>query len=418
MNILISVFCLVTCAHGALAQSIWQKCPIPVNATVTSIQYSEPAPPQPASGHLCIGTSSGVYMSLDLGVNWFDLSKNLPDKNVVALAASSAKYLTAATDSGLFLSQVGGQWTRSADRQIQSMVNGISLDYERRLYAATRAGLYFSLDHGDHWLILGLDTLNVLSSLASPSGVVYAGLAIDAPGGILRTIDFGSTWESVFDDPVNIQALTMGFDNRIIAGTYSHNPFDPSVRRSTSMDTAWVGSGLINCAVGSFAWGEGRNLYAGIQLRNYWPGTITFKGVQLSTDAGETWSDFNEGLTDLDVYSLLYLDGHLFAGTASGLFKRDLQPASDIRRPIDVPLTLSLYPQPVTSGLQVSFAAPLRWNGKIEIVNALGVIVFSTDAQRGTTRFDWDAGQSPNGLYLLRVLAPGQVVEKRFVVLK
>ena len=47
-------------------------------------------------------------------------------------------------------------------------------------------------------------------------------------------------------------------------------------------------------------------------------------GVYRSTDGGEHWSDFSDGLASLDVRALAFapgLPGTLYAATASGVFK-------------------------------------------------------------------------------------------------
>ena len=402
---------------NAAAQS-WQRLVLPSAGAVLALRYAGPSVSQPSTHHICAATSNGIFVSANFGASWTDVTANLPSRSVHALGVSSEKSLVVDTDSGLFIARIGEAWRRPVDRSIKMRVNAIDRDRDARLYASTADGLSLSLDRGDHWLALGPDGTNVLCSTVTDQGILYAGLDLGSGGGILRSIDFGITWDRILTDPVNVFAIALAPGGGLIAGTYGHNPFDASIRRSTALDTAWISSGLINSATGSLAWSEGSTLFAGMRALGFWPDTVTYQGVQRSTDAGFTWSDFNEGLGDLDVRCLLYQDGWLFAGTASGVYRRDLL-STGLGQPADPAVVgIDVYPQPVTSRLRISLRAPVADAGSIEIFNALGVMVHSEQYPIGASFRELHTDGWPSGLYVLRIVGSSHVLQRRFVIAK
>ena len=65
--------------------------------------------------------------------------------------------------------------------------------------------------------------------------------------------------------------------------------------------------------------GSGRPTCVIIQGINYFAGT-EFGGVIRSTDMGASWACVNNGLSQLSIFSLASVNGHIFAGTRNGVF--------------------------------------------------------------------------------------------------
>lgn len=97
-------------------------------------------------------------------------------------------------------------------------------------------------------------------------------------------------------------------DAYLFAGTGTGQVF-----RSTDNGSSWVaaGSGLLYTTYNALAVipraGGGTNLFTG----TYWDSS----GVFLSTDNGVNWNQFNDGLTNLNVWTFAISGTNLFAGT-------------------------------------------------------------------------------------------------------
>jgi ligand-binding sensor domain-containing protein len=90
--------------------------------------------------------------------------------------------------------------------------------------------------------------------------------------------------------------------SNIFAGTYS------GVFLSTNNGTSWsqVNNGLTNLNINSLAISE-NNIFAG-----------TYGGVFLSNDNGTSWTEVNNGLTNNSIMELAINGTNIFAGTYGG----------------------------------------------------------------------------------------------------
>jgi len=121
----------------------------------------------------------------------------------------------------------------------------------------------------------------------------------------------------------SVQALVMGINGVVYAGSFGHGVFRTPDRGAT---WARVGDGITDPFILSLASTKDGTVYAG-----------TFRGgVFRSRDEGNNWQPVNGGLKRLEVKALLAVDQELFAGTGDGVYR--LHGSED-------------YWMPVTSGL-------------------------------------------------------------------
>src|SRR5262249_23730707 len=115
----------------------------------------------------------------------------------------------------------------------------------------------------------------------------------------------GDNWAKVGGGlPADVRVLTLAVRGQsIFAGTQS------GLWRSNDAGASWTITSLPENLAVNAVLADGSNLIAG----------ATGSGVLISTDDGATWKPFNDGLTNLDVLSLIDFGGRLFAGTKNGV---------------------------------------------------------------------------------------------------
>ena len=148
-----------------------------------------------------------------------------------------------------------------------------------RTYAATRSGLYRSLDGGDFWTRIETPHPEVYTVLEHPlEERLYAGTH---PAHLYVSTDAGETWTEL----EGLQALS--------SRSEWHTPRHRNEAHVRGLRTA----------------GEDR-LVAGIEVG----------GVHVSDDGGETWTERRSGLHD-DVHHVLVDGEQWFASTGDGLYR-------------------------------------------------------------------------------------------------
>ncbi len=280
---------------------------------------------------------------------------------------------------GTFKSVDGGAtWTKILDQIATALA--IYPGDPSVLYAADwGAGVLRSVDAGASWILLnsGISCLSIDTVAIDPvnSSTVFAGSfnishSSEQCGGLFRSLDAGTTWEKlngswvlqIAVDPKNGSHILMLSPLRISAdgGTTWHDPsggefdatlmlFDPRVQGrvyavgagvdiSADGGEHWKTTSLSAFSVTSLAVDPTNPdiLYAGTtNLGNGWIPAGVFRSV----NGGQSWSQMNVGLTDLEVLSVAVnaTGTRVYAGTNSGgLFVYDLgrpEPVIERTRP-------------------------------------------------------------------------------------
>lgn len=149
------------------------------------------------------------------------------------------------------------------------------------------------------------------TSLLTIESALFAGNYYDY--GIVRSTDFGTTWEMKNEGLTNQWILVLfNVGENIYAGTDGGG-----IYRSTNMGENWIqiNSGLIGWeesvyVVNSFCVFNDTYIFIG-----------TDRGIFLSTNSGNHWTEKNNGLLLLPTGSLASIGNNLFAATNSGIFK-------------------------------------------------------------------------------------------------
>lgn len=260
---------------------LWNQriCPICLYPVIFSVAYS----PNFASDRtVFLGSDgAGIYRSTDGGNSWQLKNEGLSYfAHWVPSMAVSPDFqndgtVFAGTWDGIYRSTNRGEnWTRVAfpSKEIYVIRISPSFSADRTLFAGLDDGVYRSTDGGNNWTGLGLT--KTLDLVLSPAFASDRTLFAATTEGVYRSTNGGTTWERKMITPTTSLAIS-----------------------------------------GQFA--SDRIIFAG-----------TDEGVYQSTDGGETWQPINDGLDDLRIWDLAYLNGvppALLAATSTGVWRYDLR---------------------------------------------------------------------------------------------
>jgi photosystem II stability/assembly factor-like uncharacterized protein len=167
---------------------------LPVETEVTTLSIS---PNFEVDQILYVGTLDGLY-TYDMSSRTWKKNESVSDRRVTSIYFSPTfsvdNRLLVGSNVGVFLSEDRGMnWSHKT----KIFVNQISGSPNGNLYAATRQGLYSSMDKGGSWQQLGKDlgSKNVLSvgtgKVEQSEKLIIAGTA----DGAFSSADNGATWE-------------------------------------------------------------------------------------------------------------------------------------------------------------------------------------------------------------------------------
>jgi hypothetical protein len=201
------------------------------------------------------------------------------------------------TTKGIFISMDGGTTWRPANEGLGSLFVSCLLPDSKqksRVLAGTENGLYQSIDGGATWQLMALSGVPVRALLREPQswpGIFWVGTERH---GLYESYDGGQTFApvSIGEDSVSIYTLAGGGSNApIFAGAYRRGIFFAS---SVGQDWRQMpGSERLGSVLCILPMDDRKTLYAGTHDG----------GVFISRDAGASWQDF--GLNGLQVRQLI-----------------------------------------------------------------------------------------------------------------
>jgi photosystem II stability/assembly factor-like uncharacterized protein len=230
------------------------------------------------------GTASGVYRTRNAGRSWRSVDVGLDEPAVQSLAVSpnfaDDKLVVAGTESdGLLIStDAGATWHTPPPSLAHGGVAALTFapGGGRSIAAATDSGIGISQNGGETWHIVGAELEPVLSLLFSDQ-VLFAGLHRQ---GIVRSDDGGATWR-----PVN-QRLTARLDTELVLSPHFDRDrtllvgcLQDGLRVSTDAGVTWEDrtTGVQELTAYNFALSE-KTVYL-----------ATSAGIRISRDGALTW---------------------------------------------------------------------------------------------------------------------------------
>ena len=276
-----------------------------------------------SSGDLFAGGTQGVvYRSSDGGSTWTRIDNNFTSDYIYDLFTMGSSYVYVGTErSGIFISSDNGQsWQQKNEGFRATTVNDLVCDSAGKIFSAHNGeGIYRSDNSGESWQSLyeGLDNpyVNDLEIVVDDT------MLAATYGGVFETTDGGITWFSRNEDLPTwaVTALTLDRKNYII---YVALQNEYGIYKTTENWQNWVpANGGLNFTSSTYIrkiiWvpddTQSGKLYV---ATTDWQDA---KGIFRSVDGGSSWIAINEGLANLDVYSIAANhEGILFATTSGG----------------------------------------------------------------------------------------------------
>ncbi len=228
---------------------------------------------------------------------------------------SNGEYIYAGKNgvANVFISQNNGDLWENKSNGLENILQVICFEFiDNNIFIGTGGGgVFMSSDNGENWVAKnsGLSNLHISSMFS-----IGTNLFIGSNDNYVST-DFGDSWEPIetgFTRFSTAQDWTLKETTLFAAEVGWTGEGHPGlgVIKSTDLGKNWqiANNGLTNIQVYSIVSND-EFVYAG-----------TLGGVFISSDNGENWNAYNNGLTDLNIMCLALKDEYIFAGTYKGVF--------------------------------------------------------------------------------------------------
>ncbi|MCZ7557847.1 MAG: T9SS type A sorting domain-containing protein [Bacteroidia bacterium] len=368
---------------------------------------------------LYVGGDTRVFRSLDAGDSWTACSPFPHDaEGVLAMTVWRNMLFAGTMVHGVFASSdLGDTWSRIGEGDPRMTVTAL-LVHNDTLYAGTDgSGIYaVGLEHPGAWRerndgLFWWTSYTINTLFATPTHLL-AGAG--ANGHIFRREAGTESWSELlvderFSNDLTAYAFHTHGDALLLGG-------NAGIHRGAMDGAQWsyVGvSSLPLLDVIGFAEHDGK-LYAAVQH-----GGEYF--IAQSHDNGNNWN-----VTDHEFALLFSITTHgnmLYAAREDGLWKRPLNQPQQTDRPRtrETARIISVYPQPATSAVTVSFSIEHPGNHRLILTDLLGreIAYLSENAiATGTQLRSFNTAGLPPGSYVLRLEAAGARHQRTFTVVR
>lgn len=320
------ILCLVLLCFGLVGfpQAAWAHRPHDV---VTQVALS-PDYGQDQTAYTLV--RGNLFKSIDGGDHWQRLVQGLDNRHpfsTLSIDDQTGRVITVATrGSGIYRSDNGGESWQRINQGLRTLdialVHGA--DANTQLAAGAEGNAYATADGGKTWRQV-LDSNHVVSAFADGSKAFFAG---EASGQLLSSKDGGQTWQPLIsvEDRVSALAVSAEYDqdSTLYVGTESKGIFAVNTATKTIAD---LNENLVDLRIQDIKTvpGDVNQL-----ILSSWD-----RGISISTDKGQTWSEYPEGLvkdkmadddgvthfSEIAISNNFQTDQTAFVGGFNGLYK-------------------------------------------------------------------------------------------------
>ncbi len=352
--------------------------------------------------------TGGVFLSVDKGLNWTALNNGLTNKNVKALLMKD-NLIVAGIANGLSTGATFTSWNNGVSWAAPATpyygflfclaLNGTDI------LAGTWYGVIKSSDNGSTWTTLanGLPSNAGVAGLAISGTKIFAGVSSSSADntGVFLSTNGGSSWLERNNGLNSLVVNTIAArDSSIFAATDTAGVF-----LSSNSGSNWtsINAGLTNKFVNTFKV-RGSHILAGTQ-----------DGIFLYSDSMNSWTNISANIPmGTSVHSIEMMDGYLYAGTTSAVWRRSL---GEVISGVDDVFTdnnISVYPVPADEWLTINF--PGNNNSlKYHISDLSGREILN----------EWESNHNhmihtaslQNGVYFLTIEVEGSRVSRRKILI-
>jgi hypothetical protein len=368
---------------------------------------------------LFAATTSGVYRSTDNGVNWVIADTGMTDWTECLMTSESSVF--AGTEGYGVFSTINNGLNWNPHKIVDSIIPDINIivsivKMDTNIFVSTDQGVFRSSENDTIWSSAnsGLPPARIWSFAVLGDKL----FAVTGGSGVFCSTNKGMSWMAVNNGLTNLNMRSIAVMNtNLFVGTYQNG----NVFLSTDSEITWKESsvGMVDTFVFAFAI-YGSNLFAG-----------TDQGVYLSTNSGASWTAVDSNLPKLTptipayVYSLAVSGNNLVAGTEEeGIWRRPLSEMIGSSSVVFGPQqsqTLTIYPNPTSHEVTISFLSDVSSPVNVSIYNLLGNEVtqlYDGTMDAGNHSLTWDASGATSGAYMCVVRMNGQVLRVPVAVAK
>ncbi len=314
---------------------------------------------------LFAGTTTGIYISSNNGLNWVQSNKGLIDGVSVYCFAQKGINIFAGSSDGLFRSSDNGKTWKDVSGSISiRLIQAILINGEQ-IFAGTRdGGLWLSTNDGDTWNEYDYGLVNgAIESLCKIDNTLIAGTEWS---GVYISTNNGAVWwqsNSGLPEKSVVHSLYI-YKQNVYAGI-----INKGVYRSTDKGNLWklLTEGLPTNVHSSSFTSSGEYLFA-----------ATPNGVYISPNKGDSWKSSNNGLpANVGVSSLEISGNYIFAAVDIGvIYKRLLSEVlTDVATEKILPDDFMLwqnYPNPFNPLTVINYQIPVEEHVLLKVYDILG----------------------------------------------
>lgn len=357
----------------ALAQLQWQIINTPwtlrdpslsstrLNAPIRSMNLSN------SNGNISLwvsGINGNFRTSSANGASW-DSTKST-NGGFISVAQRSSSFFTLSVNAGsktsiLRSTDNGTNWLPTSGQVSSEDLNNIVSNGRVLVVSGVAKGLYISADDGNNWRFA--DVAQNCTMLQVIGSTIYAGTA---DGLIFRTNDDGASWENLGCACSGVRSLTTVGNTLVVGGS-------GGVCVSTDAGSTWI-----NQNNGLYA----QHISALVTVNNTVYAASEGKGVYRTLATGHTafslWQPVNSGLGNLMVSDMLLWGSRLYVGTQNGIYTADLGGTVSVENTSDE--TLRLFPNPAGDIAYIELPADIASELRVRISDVLGNEVYSLRA--------------------------------------
>ena len=305
----------------------------------------------------------GIFASKDRGKTWIKLGER-PKGTAIGLAITNDALYLALRDEGIFRSTDGGkQWAPFNTEEVDSTIQAINA-VENTMFVGTNQGLYRL--YSEIWEKVSIDTTKAIHSLAVSGNNVYVGTG---PNFSLSTTsnETMAYVQQLMSDP-NAKAWEV-FHSTDLGDSWTEitpTSKSPMIKASPGVTVLAVGDAVLALGIVNFRSTDGGKTWTEFDFNitdmNSMMNAVTlsmfpavavdentiFKatafGLTRSTDGGESWNSFMNGIVGVTIFNLVEFKNALYTSTSTSVTKSTDGGESWEKLPMD-PSELTLKPE-------------------------------------------------------------------------
>ena len=278
----------------------------------------------------------GVFASKDRGKTWVKLGARPEGRAIGLVITDDALYLALRDDEGIFRStDAGKQWTPLNSEIAESGVNAVAT-VENTVFVGTNKGLYRLGSETSEKL--PLDTTKAIHSLSVSGNNLYVGTGFDhsqleGPEGmkvymekvmsninsdakaweIFHSTDLGDSWTDITPTS-NSHMMKASSGAKVLSTGNAVLVLGMLSFRSTDGGKTWTEFGFNPNAMTL-------DIFPAVAVDENTIFKSTPSGLTRSTDGGESWHPFTDGIVSTNIFNLVGFKDALYTSTSNGVDK-------------------------------------------------------------------------------------------------